>query len=68
MTFILVTGTFAVLSLEVDWLLNSEMRAKELVEPSEIAWGDAYDGLMREYPSYDPVSYTHLTLPTTVIV
>ena len=50
MTFILVTGTFAVLSLEVDWILNPEMRAGELVESSEIAWGDAYDGLKREYP------------------
>ena len=63
MTFILVTGTFAVLSLEVDWLLNSEMRAKELVEPSEIAWGDAYDGLVREYPSYDLIGIFRLSDP-----
>ena len=63
MTFILVTGTFAVLSLEVDWLLNPEMRAGELVESSEIAWGDAYDGLMREYPSYDLIGIFRLSDP-----
>ena len=63
MTFILVTGTFAVLSLEIDWLLNPEMRSSEFVEPTEIAWGDAYDALVREYPSYDLIGIFRFSDP-----
>ena len=63
MTFILITGTFAVLSLEIDWLLTPEMRASELTEPSEIAWGKTYDALTLEYPGYDLIGIFRFSEP-----
>ena len=63
MTFILITGTFAVLSLEIDWLLTPEMRSSEFTEPSEIAWGEAYDELTLEYPGYDLIGIFRFSEP-----
>ena len=63
MTFILITGTFAVLSLEIDWLLTPEMRSSEFTEPSQIAWGDAYDELILEYPGYDLIGIFRFSEP-----
>ncbi|MEM8767072.1 MAG: PepSY-associated TM helix domain-containing protein [Pseudomonadota bacterium] len=49
MSFVLITGTFAVISYEIDWLLNPEMRAATPV--SEVAsWGKVYESLQTEYP------------------
>ncbi len=56
MTFILATGTIAVLSAEIDWLITPEMRATERIAPDEIAWGAAFDAWRREYPGHGPVS------------
>lgn len=51
MSFLLITGTIAVLSYEIDWLLNEEMRAAQWIEPEYVAWGSAYDTARKEYPS-----------------
>ncbi len=56
MTFILATGTVAVFSYEIDWLLTPEMRATEGVAPEQVAWGAAFDTLRREYPRYRPLN------------
>ncbi len=52
MTFILATGTIAVFSYEIDWLLAPEMRAAERVAPEDIDWGAAFNSVRREYPEY----------------
>jgi len=52
MTFILATGTIAVFSHEIDWLLVPEMRASERIAAESVAWGAAYDAMRREYPEY----------------
>ncbi|MEL7046507.1 MAG: PepSY-associated TM helix domain-containing protein, partial [Pseudomonadota bacterium] len=48
MTFVLFTGTMAVLSSEIDWLLNPPMRAA--TPAAAPAWGDALTALRAEYP------------------
>ncbi len=55
MSFILITGTFAVLSHEIDWLFNPEMRAAP-VDAQAVAWGAAYDELKHRHPHVDLVS------------
>ena len=50
MSFLLVTGTIAVFSYEIDWLLNPEMRADEWIEHDQVSWGAAYDSARREFP------------------
>jgi len=49
LSFVLFTGTMAVFSHELDWLLNPPMRAAEVFE-GEVAWGTAYDELREHYP------------------
>ncbi len=56
MSFILATGTIAVFSYEIDWLLNPEMRATERVAGNGVAWGAAFDNMRREYPEYRPLN------------
>lgn len=50
MSFLLITGTIAVFSYEIDWLLNPEMHASEWVEHDQVSWGAAYDSARREFP------------------
>jgi uncharacterized iron-regulated membrane protein len=50
MSFILITGTAAVFSHEIDWLLRPEMRASAAIPEQEVAWGDTYDSLQEVYP------------------
>lgn len=40
--FILITGTFAVISHEIDWLLNDSQRVLPLVSSLEINWSTVY--------------------------
>ncbi len=56
MTFVLATGTIAVFSAEIDWLITPEMRATERVAQEDIAWGAAFDTWRREYPNHRPIS------------
>lgn len=56
MSFILVTGTIAVFSHEIDWLLKPPMRATAAVPEQEVAWGDAYDSLREIYPESSLIS------------
>lgn len=48
MSFVLFTGTMAVFSSEIDWLLNPPMRAESPVDTP--AWGQAITALRAEYP------------------
>ncbi len=43
MAFVLITGTFAVLSPEIDWLLNPEMRASTAVSEEPLSLGEQFD-------------------------
>ena len=52
MVFILATGTIAVFSYEIDWLINPEMRASERVAAESTDWGAAFDTVRREYPEH----------------
>ena len=52
MTFLSITGTLAIFSLEMDWLIHPEMRAQERVDADNVAWGAAFDSLREEYPEY----------------
>ncbi|MEM7003945.1 MAG: PepSY-associated TM helix domain-containing protein [Pseudomonadota bacterium] len=54
MSFILITGTLAVFSNEIDWVLNPEMRATQAVAQPD--WGAALDTLRAEYPHVAPIS------------
>ena len=60
LTFILITGTIAVFSLEIDWLLTPEMRSKEYVSPEQVAWGAAFDSVTEEYSGYELVGIFRL--------
>ena len=51
LTFLSITGTLAIFSLEMDWLVNPEMQAAERVHADDVAWGAAFDSL-RDYPEY----------------
>lgn len=55
-SFILITGTIAVFSHEIDWLLRPEMRASTAVPEQEVAWGAAYDSLREVYPEANLIS------------
>lgn len=43
MAFVLITGTFAVLSPEIDWLLNPEMRASPAAAGETVSLGEQFD-------------------------
>ncbi len=50
MSFILVTGTLAVFSYELDWLLNPQMRVMPAAETQRVSWGALYDSARSAYP------------------
>ena len=62
-----VTGTLAVVSQEIVWLANPDVRASK---PSDDAQPLNYDQIVQAIKRAEPqtrvdtVSYTHLTLPT----
>ena len=60
MTFVLVTGTFAVVSADIDWLLAPEMRTLPAYD-GPVAWGAAYDAANREFPAASVISLERST-------
>ena len=58
--FLSITGTLAIFSLEMDWLVNPEMQAEERVDADNVAWGAAFDSLRKEYPEYTFFSISRL--------
>ncbi|MBO6557259.1 MAG: PepSY domain-containing protein [Pseudomonadales bacterium] len=54
MTFILITGTFAVLSYDIDWLLNPEMHSS--AQSQQTNWGAVFDNARAQYPHADMLS------------
>jgi uncharacterized iron-regulated membrane protein len=72
MTFVLATGTIAVLSYDIDWALNPEMHAAG--SPETTNWGAVFDEAQNRYPSAKLLSVdrrddkyfaAHVTLSTT---
>ena len=50
MSFILITGTLAVISHELDWLANGSMRVMPQAASERVSWGTLYDAARTEYP------------------
>lgn len=53
LSFILITGTLAVFSYEIDWLLNHEMRVSApdgVARDHTVSWGTIYDSARSAYP------------------
>lgn len=48
--FILITGTFAVISNEIDWLTNSAKRVSPLPETHAVSWQKVYDNARSQNP------------------
>lgn len=60
MTFILVTGTLAVFSNELDWLTHPSMRVMPQPESARSSWGTLYDAAREAYPDW---SLQYMTEP-----
>lgn len=52
MSFVLITGTFAVISSELDWLTHSSMRVAPQPATERATWGDIYESLREAYPDW----------------
>ncbi|MGL6159800.1 PepSY-associated TM helix domain-containing protein, partial [Microbulbifer sp.] len=50
LSFVLVTGTLATVSHEIDWLFNPAMRVQPPVEPVEYHWEKFYRSARAAYP------------------
>jgi uncharacterized iron-regulated membrane protein len=53
MTFILLTGSIAVFSAEIDWLFLPEMRSFDSTPSAQVAWGASFDAARTKYPEYE---------------
>jgi uncharacterized iron-regulated membrane protein len=53
MTFILLTGSIAVFSAEIDWFFLPEMRSSDSTPSAQVAWGASFDAARRNYPEYE---------------
>ncbi|MEM1143227.1 MAG: PepSY-associated TM helix domain-containing protein [Pseudomonadota bacterium] len=49
MTFVLVTGTLATISIDIDWATNSAIRAQH-GQPDRLDWGGIYDAASAAFP------------------
>ena len=56
MTFILFTGTLAVLSAEIDWVLQPSLRVAPSTVEGPVAWADIAENAS-EYPGVSKVTY-----------
>lgn len=52
MSFILITGTLAVLSSEMDWLTHASMRVEPRPAGERASWGDLYGAARAAYPHW----------------
>jgi len=52
MSFILVTGTLAVLSAEMDWATHASMRVEPRPESERASWGALYTAARAAYPDW----------------
>lgn len=48
--FVVLTGTLALFSREMDWALNPEMRVGPQAEQDRVSWGDLYDAALAAHP------------------
>tara|TARA_B110000438_G_C15812784_1_gene650466 strand:- start:1052 stop:2191 length:1140 start_codon:yes stop_codon:yes gene_type:complete len=53
MTFILLTGSIAVFSAEIDWFFLPEMRSPDSTPSAQAAWGAGFDAVRESYPKYE---------------
>ncbi|GGC95389.1 PepSY-associated TM helix domain-containing protein [Aquisalinus flavus] len=49
-SFILITGTLAVISNELDWLANGSMRVMPQAQSERVSWGTLYEAARADYP------------------
>jgi uncharacterized iron-regulated membrane protein len=52
MSFILITGTLAVLSSEMDWATHASMRVEPRPEAERVSWGELYAAARSAYPEW----------------
>ena len=52
MSFILITGTLAVFSSEMDWLTHASMRVAPQPESARASWGEIYESARAAYPDW----------------
>lgn len=52
MSFILITGTLAVFSNEMDWLTHASMRVAPQPESARASWGEMYEAAQSTYPEW----------------
>lgn len=52
MSFVLITGTFAVVSNDLDWLANSSIRVTPQAATDKASWGEIYKSLQKQYPEW----------------
>lgn len=54
MSFILITGTLATVSHEIDWLIDDTRRVWPPVQTDSIDWQGVYDAVRAAYPDWAP--------------
>jgi uncharacterized iron-regulated membrane protein len=52
LSFVLITGTIAVLSNELDWLTHDSMRVAPQPATERASWGEIYESLKNTYPDW----------------
>ena len=50
LSFVFITGTFAVMSHEIDWLLRPAIWVNPTAESDRVSWGEALDSSQKFYP------------------
>jgi uncharacterized iron-regulated membrane protein len=71
LSFVFVTGTFAVMSHEIDWLLHPAMWTSPTVESERVSWGTALNTVLDAYPEVTTFSINapiHSAAPFDVVV
>jgi uncharacterized iron-regulated membrane protein len=58
MSFVLVTGTLAVFSSEMDWATHASMRVEPRPASERASWGELYDAARAAYPGWSIYNLT----------